>query len=88
MEQNVDMVQVLPHSLKNKLLVVASKRGSLTSKLLHCLLNPDVKILDLSECNACDDSIRAIHKCTHLQKLDLNPGRNQKRDINTAGIDI
>ncbi|KDR17008.1 protein AMN1 homolog isoform X2 [Zootermopsis nevadensis] len=83
MEQHVDTVQVLPRSLKSKLLLVASKRGKLTVKGLHCLVHPDVKILNLSECNACDDFIHAIHKCTHLKKLYLNPGMKQ-RDISTA----
>ncbi|PNF22294.1 hypothetical protein B7P43_G02902, partial [Cryptotermes secundus] len=84
MEQYIDTVKVLPPALKSKLLVVACNRGSVNSKILCCLLHPNVKTLDLSECSISDDSVRAIYKCTHLYKLDLNPGRNQNREISTA----
>lgn len=85
MEQYIDTVKVLPPALKSKLLVVACNRGNVNSKILCCLLHPNVKTLDLSECTISDDSIRAIYKCKHLYKLDLNPGRNQNREISTTG---
>jgi hypothetical protein len=88
MEKHVDTVRVLPRILKSKLLVAASKRGTLTSKILHCLLHPDVKELNLNKCNVCDDSIRAIYTCTHLWKLHLNSEAHQRTGISTAGIDI
>lgn len=88
MEQYIDTVKVLPPTLKSKLLALACNRGNVNSKILCCLLHPNVKTLDLSGCSVSDDSIRAIYKCTHLYKLDLNPGRNQNREISTAGRSI
>ena len=88
MEQYIDTVKVLPPALKCKLLAVACNRGNVNSKILCCLLHPNVKTLDLSECSISDDSVHAIYKCTHLNKLDLIPGRNQNREIRTAGRSI
>ncbi|XP_069696378.1 protein AMN1 homolog [Periplaneta americana] len=86
LEHNIDTLEMLPPNLKSRLLAVACKRGSVSSDVLECLLHKNVKILDLSECNVSDDSIRLIHKCRYLEKLDLNPGRNQTRDITSAAL--
>lgn len=88
MEQYVDVVKLLPPAIKSKLLVAASKRGNVSSKMLHCLLHPYVKMLDLNGCSVSDDSVQAIYTCTHLHKLNLNRGRHQNRDISTAGRGI
>lgn len=88
MEHYVDVVKELPPALKSKLLVAVSNRGNVSSDILRCLLHPYVKVLDLNECSASDDSVRAIYSCTRLHKLNLNRGRNQNREISTAGTSI
>jgi hypothetical protein len=88
MEQYVDVVKQLPPALKSKLLVAAINKGNVSSKILHCLLHPYVKVLDLNECSTSDDSVHAIYACTHLHKLKLNRGRNQDKEMSTAGRNI
>ncbi|PSN33397.1 Protein AMN1 [Blattella germanica] len=83
---HVETVKVLPANLKTKLLAIVSKRGNLSSIVLESLINPDIKVLDLSECNVDDGSLKVIAQCKHLIKLDLNPGRNQAREISSSAL--
>ena len=81
----VDAVNNLPLTLKSKLLTAVSRRGTLKTGILKSLIHADVTALDFSESDICDDTINAISQCSQLRKLDLNPGRNQVRELSPSG---
>ncbi|XP_046395201.1 protein AMN1 homolog isoform X2 [Ischnura elegans] len=70
-------LDVLPVNLKRKLLELMSKRGMLNAVSLTSLLSRFERSLDLSESCLDDDCLIATKRCRFLQKLNLNPGKNQ-----------
>lgn len=81
----MELLRILPRSLKTKLLTIACKRGTLTSLSIESLLHSELRTLNLSECDVTDGMLNAIQICSQLHKLDLNPGRNQDRNLSRDG---
>lgn len=86
LDLHVESLQVLPRSLKTRLLTIACKRGTLSTTSLTSLLHSELRTLNLSECDITDGMLEAIQICSELRKLDLNPGRNQERNLGKEGL--
>ncbi|XP_068083203.1 protein AMN1 homolog [Anabrus simplex] len=82
---NITTLKILPPHLKNILLSFATKR-SIENNVLQSLLHPGVRVLDLSENQVSDDTLGIVSECRYLQKLDINPGRNQSRQISSSAL--
>lgn len=85
LEPHIESLSILPRSLKIRLLTIACKRGTLSASSLQSLLYSELKTLNLSECDVTDEMLKAIEVCSQLRKLDLNPGRNQERNLGRDG---
>ncbi|XP_034250527.1 protein AMN1 homolog [Thrips palmi] len=86
LDPHVELLHILPRSLKTKLLTIACKRGTLTTPSIESLLHSELRTLNLSECNVTDGMLKAIQVCSQLRKLDLNPGRNQDRNLSRDAL--
>lgn len=86
LQYHLGSVQTLPKHLKSWLLSLATKRGSLSNAALSGLVHVDVTELNLCEIPVCDKTLDVISVCHQLHKLDINPGRNQRRNISTAAL--
>ncbi|XP_047121445.1 protein AMN1 homolog [Schistocerca piceifrons] len=79
-------LKLLPPNLKTRILVVFTKRGNISNNSLSSLLHPGITKLDLSECEIDNKSLEAVSVCQQLRKLDLNPGRNQIRNLSVTAL--
>lgn len=79
-------IKLLPPNLKSRILVVLTKRGNINNNSLCCLLHPRITKLDLSECDIDNKSLEAVSVCKQLRNLDLNPGRNQIRNLSVTAL--
>jgi len=77
----------LPASIKDRLLLLMSKRGLITDTNITELLHDKVRTLDLSFCDVSDDSLQIIStKCPALRKIDLNSNKISRTDITSQGV--
>lgn len=108
-------LQRLPSNLKDNILHLMCKRGTLTdtniqfvgvtykwNNFCYCvfaptiiwiasfsflqLLHNNLKVLDLSECEITDASLKLIAAtCTKLRKLDINSVKESKTSVSATG---
>jgi len=79
---------ILPANIKEKILQLMSKRGTISDNNIAEILYERVRCLDLSDCDITDNSLEIIaHKCSSLRKIDLNSLRKTPRTaITSSGI--
>ena len=70
----------LPVEVKNKCLKLLSRRGLVSDRNIHRLINKKTQVLDLSQCNGISDvGLRTTTVCCSLVKLDLNVANQTSR---------
>lgn len=80
-------IKNLPPHIKKRLVYILSKRGLLDDENALACLNPQLKELDLSECNVTDSVLSKIASvCKYLVKVDLNSAKENRTSISTEGI--
>lgn len=83
-----DKVKFLPMVVKNDLIRLLSKRGSLTNCIIASCVNSTVKELDFSECEISDKSLDIVSKtCRNLTKIDINAAKGNRTDISSRGLE-
>ncbi|KAL0269889.1 UNVERIFIED_CONTAM: hypothetical protein PYX00_007473 [Menopon gallinae] len=81
-QMHLNELAVIPLNIKTSVFKILSKRGYINNlQLLKNLVNPQIKDIDLSECEVCDDFLYCLFECRYLQILDLSLRRKQKRHI-------
>ena len=82
-----DRIRFLPMVVKNDLIRLLSKRGSLKTQIISCCVNYAVKELDFSECEISDKSLEIVSTtCKNLKKIDINATKGNRTDISSQGL--
>ncbi|CAH1773532.1 unnamed protein product [Owenia fusiformis] len=85
---NMSGISTLPNSVKDRLMILMSKRGLLNDDNLGLILTKSVVTLDLSECDVSDIGLEKIAVCTQLRKLDLNSAKESRTTITSNGVSV
>lgn len=82
-----EKIKYLPMYVKNDLIRLLGKRGTLTNGVISFCVNSAVKELDFSECEISDESLEIVSKtCKNLTKIDINATKGNRTDITSNGL--
>jgi len=81
-----ESIKTFPRFMKSMMLRKMTKTGYLPKDALKLLANEELDSIDLSSCDITDEDLDALHICSKLYKLNLNPPRDEPREhITTSG---
>ncbi|MBN3295264.1 AMN1 protein, partial [Amia calva] len=79
-------IKTLPPTLKDRLIHIMSRHGTVTDTNISQVLHPGIQILDLQNCKISDSTLKQLSSCRQLKKICLNSMEENCYNISSEGI--